>query len=366
MRFGELMTNKRGARICLALASCAFSAGCTDASFLDTGDVLIASFEPGFLYVHESGTADCNGGAKVLLSARHGDGTAAHDATVQLWLTGSATATLSKESVTLSTQGADESACLTPGPAVGTTTLHARSGAVETSQTIDVRDRTVPSGGMLTLGVSPISFEAPPPSACGMPATGCGSSIRQAAVAIQASGTDSSPVPAGAVVGLATSIGSLSTSPCAGATSGSLQNLLSATLASGQAGVFVCFDDSGGAGMLTARSGSITASAPLTLRPVLRGVTFDPDRTAAKAGDKVTFSGFALDCSGQGIAGVPVALQIEVGSFVLNDGTTVIAKTATDGSVTYSGTVGAVPLRARLGVLGASQVSCESSIASAP
>lgn len=345
------------------MLACVAAAGC-DTSYLDTNDVLEASFDPAVLYVSTSVESDCFGGALVSLAAHHADGTAADGAVIQLWLTGSTTAALSKDSVTLNSNGTDRTACLSPGLQVGTTTLHARSGPVETMQTIDVRPLAVPTGGMLALSLTPVPVTTPAASTCGMVAAGCGPTGRTGAIAIQATSTDLNPVPDGAVVGLATNLGLLSSRACsvgAGATS----NLLAVTLTGGQASAFACFDDSGGSATITAHSGSVSQSAQLVLHPALHGIVLAADRAAAAANDTVTFAGSAVDCTGQGIAAIPVVLQVDAGAFDLATGTTSQAKTGMDGTVTFTGTVRAVPLKVSISVLSAPQVACQTTVAAA-
>jgi hypothetical protein len=332
-------------------------AGC-DISTLASGDVLDLSLEPGLLYAREPDEVrdppqegDCRerGGALVTVRGRGSDGRPAVGARTSVWLDPAQDASLmALENASQGDAGGllvldargQLQVCLIPGVEAGTLGLRARSGAIEATREISIRARVVPAGGTLVLTLSPesISAGAPTtPSTCGAPSpASCrGTSVRSAAVGVQARVADAnSNVPAGARVVLTASTGWLSReSDCAPEPT---PNLARIELMGGAAGFYWCFSDEGGIGTLSASSGSVSASASLTVPAVPTGVELQVSPSTAKAGDRVRLVATVTGCDGRGVPGARIdfllvsgALNFEEGAFATTDATGVASVAAT-------------------------------------
>jgi hypothetical protein len=226
---------------------------------------------------------------------------------------------------------------------------------------VDVRAREVPAMGTLALVVSPAADPRSPQSTCG--SGSCTPLAQRAGVTVLGTGTATVAVPDRAIVHLSTTGGWLSTAGCADAAG---PNTVDVELAGGQAGAYLCDDENGGAAMLAAHSGTVSATAQVAFRPVIHGIELTPSRATAAAGNPVQLTAFVFDCGMQPIAATPVTLQITAGAFDFDGTSSPTGTTSAAGTVVFSGTVRAVPLTATAHILGASQVSCAATIAGAP
>jgi hypothetical protein len=354
----------------LAAAAAVSIGGCgEDTHFLDTGDTLIATFEPGFVYVTATAptpgpTCVDTGGARVRLLAVRTDGSTAGQTKVQVWLSGPVTGALSTSSVELDDDGADSSICLAPGSIAGTATLHARSGIVETTATIEILARAVSTGGSLVVASSAVTGQAAaPPSSCGAPApASCsGAPVRSASITVEGLPSDTAAVPEGAAVVVSTDFGWLTTkADCQDpARSGSV-NLL---LASGLGQATICFPDIAGTATVTARSAAVTASTRLDVLAIPRSIELLPNRKTAAAGAAISFVAFVSDCAGNGVAGAVVAFDATSGGVVFDGAGAPATKSGADGLATINGTVSVAPAVVIAELLGMPQVACASTIA---
>ena len=336
-----------------------------DTSFLDTGDLLIVSAESGVLYASAAAPVrgSCDGGARIKLVAQRGDGAAAENTRVLLWLTGSTNARLSVDATELDGEGTSDEACVLPGATPGMVTLHARSGPIESVLTIEVRPLAVPTGGSLILSLAPVVAPATPAaSACGVPvAPACSpGSGRAASVTVRGLTAEGQVAPEGARLTLTTGVGGLTTQDCPGSAA------LALTLVGGVAEAKLCVSDLGGTSTVEAQSGTVRASAPLEVRAVPRSVLVTPTRAAVAAGEAVAFVVFVADCAGQGIASVPLTLQVRSGVFSPEPDDPHVVRTGADGSAVFSGTATAVPLEVDVQLLGAPQVHCQAQVEVTP
>ncbi|MCW5807260.1 MAG: hypothetical protein KIT31_33200 [Deltaproteobacteria bacterium] len=335
---------------------------CTDGAVLDTGDTVIVVAESGTVFAPALDGAGCRerGGSPIRVIGQRSDGTPARGAEVQLWLTGSpVAASLTVDSVTLSDNGTSEIACVVPGAFAGTSTLHARSGPVEATTTIETADRAVPPGGTLKLGASPIVSDAAiPASSCGVVQSGCfpgtGRTTQLSVLALPPAGK---AVPERSEVTLATNAGALD---CQAATIARL------ALVGNAASTRLCLPDLGGKVTVTAHSGTTSAMLELDVRTVPRGVVLVPDRAVAAVNTAVSYTAIVTDCEGRGVADVALLLRTTSGVFRPAEGTPAIPKTGADGSVTIAGTAVTLPLALRAEVVGAQQIECLATIGVQP
>jgi hypothetical protein len=341
--------------------------GCTDAEFLDTGGSLKVLLEPGIAVAAPGpgdGTCTEASGVGVRIVASHADGAAASKAHVQLWLTGTVAATLSETAVVLGDDGTSNTACLSPGTSPGTATVHARSGPIEATASLDIRARAVPAGGSLIVATTPVASTQPvPASACGgaMPGACTPGEAREAAITISAQGTETQAVPEGAVVTLTTDLGWLSATSCDA--SGPREPTLAVALARGIGHAIACFPDLGGTATITARSGPVLGSGRIEVPSIPRVVHLVANRSHAAAGEDVAFHALVSDCQGRGIANVPVGFAVTAGQLTLADGASFFGVSGADGTVTLRGAAATVPLGVSIRLLGAPQVQCAASIA---
>jgi hypothetical protein len=346
-----------------------FVGGCGDTHFLDTGDTLIATFEPGFVYVEAtapipSPTCVDTGGARLRLLGVRTDGSAAGRTKVQLWLSGPVTAALSASSIELDDDGADSSVCFAPGSIAGTATLHARSGVVETTATIQILARVVPAGGSLVVAFSAVTGQVSvPPSSCGAPtpASCSDGGHRSASIVVEGLPSDTASVPEGAAVVVSTDFGWLTVgADCQDpARAGSVKILL----ASGMGQATICFPDTAGTATVTAHSAAVTASAHVDVPTIPRSIELLPNRTMATAGAAISFVAFVSDCAGHGVAGAVVAFDATSGGVVFDGTNAPVTKSGADGLATINGTISVVPAVVVAELLGMPQVACSSTIA---
>jgi hypothetical protein len=355
---------------CLALLLLAtLIEGCSDPQVLGTGDTLIATFEPGLIYamgaapVTGTGCTEAGGATLYLVGVRN-DGTAAGGVTIELWLSGPATASLSKSSVTLGNDGTDTSVCLMPGVAPGTVTLNARSGTILTTAPITVAARSVPSDGTLLLTSSIIAGGSPQPgSSCGAPApAACAPGQgRATAFSVQGLGSSMSPLPDAAGVVVSTTFGWLvtGTGSCSDPAQQASVNL---TLSAGVAETTLCFPDLAGTAVVTARSGAVTTMVTINVPAVAESVVLVPSAASAVSGAAVSFVAFVSDCAGNGVPGVPVAMLVKTGEVDFGSAGASVAKSGSDGLLTFSGTAKTLPLAVEAELLAFPQVACSSTI----
>ena len=341
---------------------------------IDKDGTLVVTVEPGFVYAGPPNDTepDCvkSGGAVVSVFGAQPDGTPAESATVEVWLSSSTEGAFRGQkqstSVKLGSDGFATGLCFQAGETPGTVTVNARSGPVNASSTIDVRERLVPTGGQLMLTVSPItssSQRATAASSCGEPEpAGCVSGTpRKALVSVIAS-VPMGGVPSSALVTLsAGGLGWLSASGDCTETPelGQIQVPLTASAATAT----WCFPDFAGTGNLTASSGGVSATAHVTVPAIPASLVAFPSVAHPKQGDPLTLTAYVTDCAGNAVAGVPVAFQTSTGDFELSGGSVAVSKTSSDGVVTVSGTIAAVPLAVTAKVIGSEIISCPLTVA---
>jgi hypothetical protein len=361
----------------LALSASCFlgisSVGCGEVETLAKDDVLIVAFEPGYLYVQSPKTGvTCEGagGVVVRIIGIEADGQPAKDAKAVVWLgSGSvgALATLpglepltAPHTVTLGGEDGSAQVCLLAS-ARGSITVHARSGVVEASSVIAVRDKTVPAGGKLALSVSPLTSGSrraaaatscgdPPPDAC-VPGR-----ARSAAISLRATSPDTGPpLPDEASVVLSVDQGWLSVDPDCNA--GDLSNQLPITLEADKGTATWCFGDTGAAAKLTAESGAVTATSELAVPSIPAALQLGATQTAVAADEVVTVSAFVADCGGAGVANQPVLFNVVSGGlqFSSTDGVT---RTGADGVATVTATVTAPPVELSAKLVGLPSHTC--------
>ena len=362
-----------GTRYSIALAASVLLSACSPDT-IDKDGMLVVTVEPGFVYAGspDEAESDCikSGGAVVSVFGAQPDGSPADSAMVQVWLSSSTEGAFRGQqqstSVKLDSDGFASGLCFQAGETPGTVTINARSGPVNASTTIDVRERLVPSGGQLALTVSPItsgSQRAVATSSCGDPAPrGCVSAApRKALISVSAS-VPTGGVPSSALVTLsAADLGWLSVSGDCTETPqlGQIQVPLTAAAATAT----WCFPDFGGTGNLTASSGEVNVTAHLAVPAIPASLVAFPSVAHPKEGDPLTLTAYVTDCSGNAVPGVPVAFQTATGNFALSGGSVAVSKTTADGTVTVSGTAAALPLAITAQVIGSEIVACPLTIA---
>lgn len=337
--------------------------GCEDHAGLDTGDSLVVSFTPSFLYVSATTSDDdCASGPVVHLLGSHADGTPADGARVQLWLSGASTATIDVDAIDLARDGT-AAVCLHAGATPGSASVNARSGPITTSAMIDIRQRTVPSGGSISLAATPVtSGTASPASLCALPAvTTCIPTLpRQTSVSAQGTGTDTLAVPDDALVTLSTTLGWWADGTC---TSESRLASTTRKLTGTIAAATLCFDDLGGSGVVSTRSGSVTGMLQVPVRQVPRAIIANASQSSAKVGDSIAFSVGVLDCAGTGVPNTTFRLDVTAGQIDFATGTAGLPKTGADGSVVISGTARALPATVKVSLINEPSVACNDTIA---
>jgi hypothetical protein len=364
----------RLARTALLLLTPLLGSGCSEEATLAKDDTLIVAFEPGFLYAPtgDATPTTCSeaGGVVVRVIGIQADGQPAKGAQAVIWLgTGGVGSLASLNGLkplatpyafTLSDEDGTAQACLLAN-ARGSLTVHARSGVVEASSTIDVRDRSVPPGGKVSLTVSPLTTGSQRPSTasiCGSPAPdSCvPGQARYGAVSVHASTPESAPpLPESAQVVLSVDQGwLLKEGDCSG---GEHSNQLLMTLDDGSGTAIWCVSDSGATATITAESGGVTASSQLTVPAIPAALQLGATQTVAAAGEAIGISAFVTGCDGAGVANQPVLFSVVSGvlQFATTNG---IVRTAADGTATVSATVTTPPVVLGATLLGAPSLAC--------
>jgi hypothetical protein len=353
---------------------------------LDQGDTLLLSFEPGLVFVPLTSTAipsteatstSCQdaGGAVVHLGGFAADGTAAQDTEALVWLSSPSEGRLIPIA---STGGADDGtlhvtldngkamACFRPGTTAGSVIIKARSGVVETSQTIEVHERKVPVDGAIGLTVTPPDSylsAAATAAACGAsPMSACGPGrARRAAIGLTAPGPQSGgAVPEGASVVLTTDKGWLTLTDDCGTKIGPSQIVVNMKASAGTASL--CLDDSGGTAVLSALSGTATATKSITVPALPAALVLTPSASSVKASGSLTLTAFVSGCDGKGIGDMPVSLTVEGGTLTFEMQPSAILSTAVNGTVSVTGVAVEGPLTVKTSLSTDSSIECTRTI----
>ena len=357
---------------------------------LDQGDTLSLSFGPGLVYVSttpppaiadfEASERSCQeaGGAVVYLRGTAINGQFAEGITVTAWVDSGTEGQLIpiKDSnnpeqssgavnVLLDEQGTGQ-ACFRPGSSKGNVTIKARSGVVETSNTLMVSDRVVPVDGTLTLTTTnPDAYlsAAASAGACGLMTEGTCSPGRARRVHIAITATapqGGGDVPEGATVILTSDKGWLTlTNDCVANDAHWPQTL---ALKDNAATTSLCLDDTGGTATVTAKSGTVTATKSIQVSALPAAMVLTPSTSSVKAGGTLTLSAYAHSCDGKGIAGVPVSITIESGMMTFETPQDPIQITDENGKVSVTGTATQGPISVRASLSTIPSIECAKTI----